>query len=223
MMNSSVEQPSNTAIQHASIVKLLAHFFSYIFHPLFIPVYITWFLTSVHPSYFSGFSAYQKNWLVLRVAYSMVFFPLITVLLLRALKFIDSFFLHTQKDRIIPYIACGIFYFWVYLVFKNQPNIPIVLTAFIFSVFLASSAALIANIYFKISMHAIGMGGVIGILLIIMYSNTMLTTLPFSIVFLLTGLVCTSRLIVSNHQPKEIYLGLLLGIISQLIGAAVVG
>jgi uncharacterized protein involved in response to NO len=108
-------------------------------------------------------------------------------------------------------------------VFKNQPNIPIVLTACIFSVFLASSAALIANIYLKISMHAIGMGGVIGILLIIMYSNTMLTTLPFSIAFLLTGLVCTSRLIVSNHQPKEIYLGVLLGIISQLIGAAVVG
>jgi hypothetical protein len=220
MMNSSVEQPAS---QHAGIIKFVAHIFSYIFHPLFIPVYITWFLTSVHPSYFSGFSMYQKNWLVLRVAYSMVFFPLITVLLLRALKFIDSFFLHTQKDRIIPYIACGIFYFWVYLVFKNQPNIPIVLTACIFSVFLASSAALIANIYLKISMHAIGMGGVIGILLIIMYSNTMLTTLPFSIVFLLTGLVCTSRLIVSNHQPKEIYLGLLLGIISQLIGAAVVG
>jgi hypothetical protein len=220
MMNSSVEQPAS---QHAGIIKFVAHIFSYIFHPLFIPVYITWFLTSVHPSYFSGFSMYQKNWLVLRVAYSMVFFPLITVLLLRALKFIDSFFLHTQKDRIIPYIACGIFYFWVYLVFKNQPNIPIVLTACIFSVFLASSAALIANIYLKISMHAIGMGGVIGILLIIMYSNTMLTTLPFSIAFLLTGLVCTSRLIVSNHQPKEIYLGVLLGIISQLIGAAVVG
>jgi hypothetical protein len=220
MMNSSVEQPAS---QHAGIIKFVAHIFSYIFHPIFIPVYITWFLTSVHPSYFSGFSMYQKNWLVLRVAYSMVFFPLITVLLLRALKFIDSFFLHTQKDRIIPYIACGIFYFWVYLVFKNQPNIPIVLTACIFSVFLASSAALIANIYLKISMHAIGMGGVIGILLIIMYSNTMLTTLPFSIAFLLTGLVCTSRLIVSNHQPKEIYLGVLLGIISQLIGAAVVG
>jgi hypothetical protein len=219
-MNSSVEQPAS---QHAGIIKFVAHIFSYVFHPLFIPVYITWFLTSVHPSYFSGFSMYQKNWLVLRVAYSMVFFPLITVLLLRALKFIDSFFLHTQKDRIIPYIACGIFYFWVYLVFKNQPNIPIVLTACIFSVFLASSAALIANIYLKISMHAIGMGGVIGILLIIMYSNTMLTTLPFSIAFLLTGLVCTSRLIVSNHQPKEIYLGVLLGIISQLIGAAVVG
>jgi hypothetical protein len=219
-MNSSVEQPAS---QHAGIIKFVAHIFSYIFHPIFIPVYITWFLTSVHPSYFSGFSMYQKNWLVLRVAYSMVFFPLITVLLLRALKFIDSFFLHTQKDRIIPYIACGIFYFWVYLVFKNQPNIPIVLTACIFSVFLASSAALIANIYLKISMHAIGMGGVIGILLIIMYSNTMLTTLPFSIAFLLTGLVCTSRLIVSNHQPKEIYLGVLLGIISQLIGAAIVG
>jgi hypothetical protein len=223
MSNGQIDQVVENPIQQPGIVKVFAHIFSYIFHPLFIPVYITWFLTKVHPSYFSGFSDYQKNWLILRVAYSMVFFPLITVLLLKALKFIDSFFLHTQKDRIIPYIACGIFFFWVYLVFRNQPNIPTVLTAFIFAVFLASSAALLANIYLKISMHAIGMGGVLGILLVVMASNTMLTTLPFSIAFLLTGLVCTSRLIVSNHQPKEIYLGLLLGIVSQIIGAAVIG
>lgn len=223
MSNGQIDEVVENPIQQPGIVKVFAHIFSYIFHPLFIPVYITWFLTKVHPSYFSGFSDYQKNWLILRVAYSMVFFPLITVLLLKALKFIDSFFLHTQKDRIIPYIACGIFFFWVYLVFRNQPNIPTVLTAFIFAVFLASSAALLANIYLKISMHAIGMGGVLGILLVVMASNTMLTTLPFSIAFLLTGLVCTSRLIVSNHQPKEIYLGLLLGIVSQLIGAAVIG
>jgi hypothetical protein len=223
MRNGQIDQVVENPIQQPGIVKVFAHIFSYIFHPLFIPVYITWFLTKVHPSYFSGFSDYQKNWLILRVAYSMVFFPLITVLLLKALKFIDSFFLHTQKDRIIPYIACGIFFFWVYLVFRNQPNIPTVLTAFIFAVFLASSAALLANIYLKISMHAIGMGGVLGILLVVMASNTMLTTLPFSIAFLLTGLVCTSRLIISNHQPKEIYLGLLLGIVSQIIGAAVIG
>jgi hypothetical protein len=223
MNDSHIDQLADNSIQQPGIIKAIAHIFSYIFHPLFIPVYITWFLTKVHPSYFSGFSDYQKNWLIIRVAYSMVFFPLITVLLLKALKFIDSFFLHTQKDRIIPYIACGIFFFWVYLVFRNQPNIPTVLTAFIFSVFLASSAALLANIYLKISMHAIGMGGVLGLLLVVMASNTMLTTLPFSIAFLLTGLVCTSRLIVSNHQPKEIYLGLLLGIVSQMIGAAVIG
>ena len=205
-----------------SVIKFVAHFFSYVFHPLFIPLYATWFLTFVHPYLFAGFSVQQKTWLLIRIAYTMVFFPLITVLLLKALGFIKSMLLTTQQDRIIPYIACGIFFFWAYLVFRNQPNIPSVLTAFTFAVFISSSVALMANIYFKISMHAIGMGGLLGLFLIIMYSNTMLMTLPLSVAFLLTGIVCTSRLIISDHTSKEIYAGLFVGIACQWVAWVVI-
>lgn len=131
------------------------------------------------------------------------------------------FYLHTQKDRIIPYIACGIFFFWVYLVFRNQPEIPGILTSFCFAVFLSSSGALLANIYFKISMHAIGMGGLLGLMIVLLINNSMLMSVPLSIALLLTGLVCTSRLIVSNHTNKEIYAGLLMGLLSQFIAAAI--
>ena len=208
--------------EQLSVIRFVAHFFSYVFHPLFIPLYATWFLTFVNPYLFAGFSIQQKTWLLIRIAYTMVFFPLITVLLLKALGFIQSMLLTTQKDRIIPYIACGIFFFWAYLVFRNQPNIPSVLTAFTFAVFISSSVALMANIYFKISMHAIGMGGLLGLFLIIMYSNSMLMTLPLSVALLLTGIVCTSRLIISDHTAKEIYAGLFVGIACQWIGWIVI-
>ena len=176
----------------------------------------------VHPGYFVGFSSQQKVMLLIRIAYVMFFFPVITVVLLKAVGFIESAMLHTQKDRIIPYIACGIFFFWAYLVFRNQPNIPTVLTAFTFAVFISSSVALMANIYFKISMHAIGMGGVLGLFLLIMNSNTMLMTLPLSVAFLLTGTVCTARLIISDHTAKEIYAGLFVGIACQLVASVVI-
>ena len=64
---------------------------------------------------------------MLIVALNIVFFPLISVLLLRAVGFIDSLFLRTQKDRIIPYIASGIFFFWAYTVFKQQAAVSIVI------------------------------------------------------------------------------------------------
>lgn len=216
--NAELSVPEN---KQPAIIRFFAHLFSYLFHPLFIPLYVTWFLAFVHTSYFSGYSIQQKTWLLVRVSYTMIFFPLITVLLLKGLGFIQSIFLKTQKDRIIPYIASGIFFFWVYLVFRNQREIPSILTSFTFAVFISSSAALIANIYFKISMHAIGMGGVIGLFLMIMLQDMMLMTVPLSIAFLITGLVCTSRMIVSDHQPKEIYAGLLLGITCQLVAAAI--
>jgi hypothetical protein len=220
--SSEINHRSSVVSHQSSITRFFAYFFSYIFHPLFIPLYVTWFLAFVHPGYFSGIGRHDKVHTLILVAYIMIFFPLVTVFLLKQLDFIKSFFLHTQQDRIIPYIACGIYFFWMYIVFHNDENMPKILTGFILGVFLSSSAALIANIYYKISMHAIGVGGLLGVFLVVMWQNTMLMTWPLSLAFLITGITCTSRLIISDHKPKEIYMGLLVGLIFQFIAAFVV-
>src|SRR6476620_6353056 len=144
--------------RYPAAVRFTAHLVSYIFHPLFIPVIATWYLAFIQPGYFTGIAPREKLFIIIRVGYNTVFYPALTVLLLKALGFIDSVFLKTQRERIIPYVATNIFYFWMYLVFRNQPGVPSILTAFILGVFLASSVALLANIYFKISMHALGAG-----------------------------------------------------------------
>ncbi|NDE09468.1 MAG: hypothetical protein EBZ95_02755 [Chitinophagia bacterium] len=203
------------------IIRLLANFFSYLFHPIFIPLYITWMLAFIHPDYFVGFSTIGKYKILLLVAINAFAFPLITVLLLKGLGFINSIFLKTQKDRIIPYIASMTFFFWTQYVLREQNFVPRILVAFMFGVFISSSAALIANIYHKISMHAIGMGGMLGLFLVVMQQNTMLMTGPLTFALLITGIVCTSRMIVSDHQPKEIYAGLVVGLLCQFIGAAI--
>lgn len=219
----SLEQMGTPLMKPSPVLAFVARFFSVIFHPIFLPLYVVYFLAFVHPSYFSGFSWADKKQVLFIIALNAVFFPLFSILLLKALGFIDSIFLKTRKDRIIPYIACGIFFFWTYTVFRQQDRYPSIIAAFMLGVFLASSAALIANIYFKISMHAIGMGGLIGIFLIILFSNTMLMTWPLSLALLIAGIVCTSRLIVSDHQPREIYLGLAVGLVCQFVGDLVVG
>jgi hypothetical protein len=199
-----------------------AQLLSYLFHPIFIPVFVLLFLLFLHPSYFAGFSEGMKWRSVFILVQNAVFYPLFCILLLKGVGFIDSIFLKNQKDRIIPYIAVGIFFFWTYTVFKQQPIYPSILPAFMLGIFLASSAALIANIYLKISMHAIGMGGWVGVFLVIANSNSMLMSWPLALVLLLTGLVCTARLIVSDHTPREIYLGLLVGMLCQFVGALVI-
>ncbi|MEQ1554866.1 MAG: hypothetical protein ABL929_11835 [Ferruginibacter sp.] len=204
-------------IQNNPYLKWPANFFSYIFHPIFIPIYVIAFIVFIHPSYFSGFSQNAKVQTILISALNLVFFPLMSVLLLKALGFIDSIFLRTRKDRIIPYMASGIFFFWAYTVFKKQEIYPPIMSIFILGVFLASSAGLLANIYYKISMHAIGVGGWLGIFTVIAKENTMLMTWPLAIVLIITGVVCTSRFLVSNHTQKDIYTGLATGFICQLV------
>jgi hypothetical protein len=204
----------------SSVVRFFAHVFSYLFHPLFIPLYVICFLVAFHPSYFSGFGTYEKNKLVFIVILNTVFFPAFSVVLMRALGFIKSIFLHTPQDRIGPYLSSMIFYFWTaWVFFKTAPQLPLILAAFMTGVFLTTVVGLLSNIYFKISMHAMGMGGLIGIFLLIMKSNTMLMTWPLCLAFLIAGIVCTSRLLVSDHTTREIYLGLAAGILCQFIAA----
>ena len=200
-------------------LRWAAVLFSYIFHPIFIPVYAIAFLVYIHPSYFAGFSDKAKLQTIIISSLNLVFFPLISIGLLKALGFIDSVLLKTRKDRIIPYMACGIFFFWAYTVFKKQEMYSPIIASFIFGIFLAASAALLANIYFKVSMHAIGMGGWTGLFWIITKENTMLMTWPLATVLLLTGIVCTARLLVSDHTPKDIYAGLVIGFVCQMIAA----
>ncbi len=208
---------------HSLPVKFLAHFFSYIFHPIFLPFYVVWFLVYIHPSYFAGFSNYSKNNLLLTTVLNSIFYPSFAILLMKGLGFIKSIYLHTQKDRIGPYLSSMIFYFWLaWVFFKFQPQLNSIFPSFITGVFITTIVGLLSNIYFKISMHTMGMGGILGICLIIMYHNSMLMTWPLCIAILITGIVCTSRFIVSNHSTKEIYWGLFAGFMCQLVAAIII-
>ncbi len=210
--------------KYSLALQIPAQLFSYVFHPLFIPVIATWYLAYIHQGYFTGITLHNKLFIIIKVVENTFIFPGVTVLLLKAVGFIKSIVLKTQRERIFVYVAANFFYFWMYLVFRNQPEVPSILTAFIFGIFLSSSVGLFANIYFKISMHALGMGALCGLLLLIIFSGSSYNVfLATTLVFLVTGFVASSRLVVSDHHPFDIYTGIFFGIICQLISAALFG
>ena len=104
------------------IVKLLSHIVSYLFHPLFITAYVTAYLLYIHPYIFAGFNPSLKLFRLLTVVLSTVVIPGFAVFLMWRLKLIQSMHLNTTRERIIPYTAAMIFYFWPWLVFKQLPG-----------------------------------------------------------------------------------------------------
>lgn len=211
--NPAYSEPNN------AIGKWWAYPASILFHPLFVPLYVVSFLLYIHPDAFIGFSSDQKIKILSIVFLNLVFFPLFTVLLAKALGFIDSIYLHTQKDRIIPLIACGIFFFWGFLVFKKQHQYPAEIVAFLLGVFLTSSAGLIANIYQKVSLHAMGMGGWLGFFIALVFDHNLTMAWPLAVVSLLTGLVCSARLSLRSHTQQEVYIGVAIGLVCQWVAA----
>lgn len=198
-------------------IRAVAKAISYIFHPVFIPLYAVWFMVYEHPYLFAGFTQKEKV-LVMAQAFAMfTFFPLVTVLLLRALKFIESIQLKKQKDRIIPLVACGVWYFWIWYVWRNLPDYPKPAVQLALAVFISSWIGLMMNIKMKISLHAIGAGVMIMFILLLAFTQQLNFGIYISIALLIAGLVCTARFIVSDHTAREIYGGLFAGFASMLV------
>ena len=199
-------------------LKFAAKVISYIFHPLFIPVYISAYLIYLHPYSFAALQPGQKMLRFISLFIITCFFPAVTVFLLWRLKFAESIFLRTQKERIIPYVASIIYYWWAFYVSRTLPGSPQVLTFFLLGLFLAVSAALMANNYFKISMHGLGVGGAVAYFILLGFVTPEPMGAIIAIVTIITGLVCTARFIISDHHPMEIYSGLILGALCQVVG-----
>jgi hypothetical protein len=200
-------------------VGITARIVSVIFHPVFIPVYIIIFLLYVHPHVFAGYNKWNKTIVLLQSISMFTFFPLVTVLLLKALKFINTIYLYTRKDRIIPYAACMIWYFWIFYVWRNLPDFPRAAIVLAMGIFIGSIAGLMGNIYIKVSMHAIATGAALAFMFLLAFWGTVNFGVYLSIAIFITGLVLTSRMLVSDHTSKEIYVGLVLGIISMVLAS----
>jgi membrane-associated HD superfamily phosphohydrolase len=198
------------------VIRIAARIISFIFHPLFIPVYISWFLIYINPL-FPAINPSDKWILLLRFIVMYTVFPLVTVFLAKGLGFIQSIFLKTQKDRIIPYIVCGIYYFWMWYVLKNQPEFPRYFVMLSLAIFIASFLGLIVNSFMKVSMHAISVGVMITFILLLAFLTDANYGFYIAIAFLLAGVVSSARLINSDHYPIEVYAGLVVGIVAQLV------
>lgn len=198
-------------------IRLMARFFSWLFHPVFIPVLLVWFMVFVHPYLFAGMGTGHKILVVVQAAAMCTFFPLITVLLLKALDFIKSIQLTTRKDRIIPLVACGVWYFWLWYVWRNQPDYPQQAVQFALATWISASLALMANIIMKISLHTIAAGVMLTCMVLLSLTQDLNFGIWLSVAILVTGLISTSRFIASDHTPAEIYGGLAVGVLSMLV------
>lgn len=214
------------------MLRTSAKIVSTLFHPLLILTYSLILLRLVNPYIFGNNSFEVQSWLTLLIFSSTFLLPAFAVFIMYALDLVDSLQLKTKQERIGPYIITGVFYLWMFVNFKNNPLIPAPYTSFVLGATIGLFAAFFVNIFSKISAHAVGMGGLIGMVISIMllfsYDSFIIESRIFGtfqgsmnillmIVIILAGLVGTARLILNAHTNKELYFGFFVGIFSQFI------
>lgn len=212
-------EPQVGKYRQNTFLKFAARIISYIFHPLFFPTYVFYYLTQQFPYTFPGMDEKEAVFRTLVVFINTAFFPAFAIFLLWRLKFIESIFLRTQKERIVPYILVMFFYWWIWYLSKNFTDQPMVLRVFYLGIFLATVPALIINNFIKISMHALACGAVVAFIIILAYSQSFHLGVPIALTVLLAGIICTARFLVSDHTNAEVYSGIIIGALTQIIAA----
>lgn len=203
--------------QKSKTLRFFAHFLSIIFHPLFIPAYVVAMLIYLHSFNNLIISSFYKPRMMAMVILYTALFPGIVVFLAWRLKFIKNLYLEERTERIIPFVSTMFFYFWIYYVSRNLDYFPVSFKQFLLGVFLSSASALFANMYTKISMHGIAMGGLVGFMFRQLFVDGYFPTNFAFIGLLIAGTVCTARLILNAHKPIDIYAGFFVGIACQLV------
>lgn len=205
------------AIKQPKVLTFFGKILSFIFHPLFIPVYVTLYLLFIHPYLFAGFPTVVKLQRAVSIFFNMTFIPGFAVFLMWQLKLIDSLQLRTPKERIIPYASAIIFYFWGWYAMSRQPDNPEAFVSFLQGAFFGVCGAWIININSKISMHTTAMGGLVAFMLLFSFTDDHASGLYLSIAILIAGLVGSARLLVSDHSRLEIIQGYVIGALGMLM------
>src|SRR5690606_35495520 len=108
------------------------------------------------------------------------------------LGFVASVQMDTQRERIMPLAAAMIFYFWCWFVLRNFSEVPLLFRQFLLGCFITIIAGWMANIYFKVSLHALAMGGMASFLFMLVFLAPGGSAVYAAAGLLLAGLICTA-------------------------------
>lgn len=190
--------------------KRIARLLTILFHPLLVPFYMLIILLNINILFAMLIPVKVKLALSGLVFLTTILFPLLVIFLLYRMKLIKSFYLESKEERIYPLLTMAVSYYITYYILKSFP------ISFIFSYYMLGSTflailALIISFYRKISLHMIGIGGILGLLLGLSLNLGLDLTWLLVISIILSGVLGFARIQSNSHKPSDIYSGFLVG------------
>lgn len=188
----------------------IATFLSYVFHPLFMPLYMMVVLFNSQTYVVYHIPPQLQKWIYGIVVVNMILMPILVILRLKKKGHINSYEMETTEERRLPMFSTVIFYALTYYFLKNMG-----LDTLIYMILLGATLSVILAFFitmkWKISAHMMGMGGIVGTTLgLVLYVDAPIVHVLTALV-LFSGLVGFARLKLKAHTPAQVYTGFLLG------------
>lgn len=195
-------------------MKKTLTFFSYLFHPIFIPVFATLLYFMFNESYFND---QQKILIVLQIVIVTIFIPISFFFLLRSLGKIDNIMVSELSQRKFPLMIQA-----VLIITLIQKSITLETIPELYFFFLGCLASTIMALIFllckmKVSLHMIGISTLTAFVIGLSFHTQ--TNIIYTIAFLIfmNGIVASSRLAMKAHTHQELVLGFFSGMLPQVV------
>lgn len=187
---------------------------SLIFHPIIMPLLGVLFYFSKTPRFIPEPIMQAK---VFSITILTIILPILVYFLLKTIKNVDSFYLKSTKERIVPLlINCAIV---VLILYRVLPLNEIQELYYFFLGILYSTLAclILAILKFKASIHMIASAGFFMFAVAVSIHFKININGTIALMCIIMGAIATSRLHVKAHTNIELIFGFFIGLIPQLI------
>ena len=192
----------------------LAKFISYLFHPITFPIVgaFIYFLLVPHYIY-----KQQEHLFLIVIFVGTYIFPIALLALMKSFKMISSYNIDSIEERKFP-IVLFISIAYIISTWLKDSGIVDILSLLFYGYTIGLIIAYILLYFkFKISLHTSAIAGLIGFLICFSHFYNQNVLLLLIGLVLLAGLIGSSRLKLKAHTMKEVFLGFVLGILTQLV------
>lgn len=194
-------------------MKWFLRAWSYIANPIFVPALVSlWYFLEVSMS--DPALMRTKMYLILILTAAI---PILLFLVLKILKAVTTIHLSEVRERITPLICyCVLLIILLRGVFRDGLHQP--LYFFFIGTLMASFVSLaLAIVRYKISLHMLAAGGALGFVLLISYKLSLPMLYTIMVIIMASGITASSRLFMKAHKGHELWFGIGIGFISQII------
>lgn len=186
-----------------------AEVLSVIFHPIFIPLYGLLIIYS-SPTLLSFIPSQLKRMIFILVLTNNVILPLALATILYVRGAITTFNARDRNERVILLtFALMMYTLTAFLLLRMQ--VPNLFRAYFISVAVVTLITLLITTFYRISLHAAGIGGLLVLIIFMIVLYDISTVWQLTSVLIVGGSVMSSRIWLDDHTPSEVWTGLAAG------------
>ncbi|MBP0904706.1 hypothetical protein ACFSKN_10515 [Mariniflexile gromovii] len=187
---------------------------SFIFHPLFMPLAGVGFYFYISPRFTPGEIIYAK---LISLAILTIILPVLIYFLLKTLGKIQTVYLRTTNERILPLALNCVIILIVMLRILVQSQFEELYFFFVGILISTITCLILAIFQFKASIHMIAISGLFMFFIALSIHFNININDILALMCIINGAIATSRLHVKAHTYIELIMGFFVGVLPQLI------